>query len=175
MCRMINKVGFWFVLATGLASPSAQQLRAHTCPTDASDTGVAVLMSTFRIDADGNISFLATYIGGLQHFGTDTPNQPTGSTAISVHVDRGPSCSIQPSNQTVCQGVSATFTATGSGQGAPFSFTWTGPNGFTASAGTITVRNAGTYTATVTDVHGCQSTCTAALAVNPNPTCEIGG
>src|SRR5438067_13396319 len=53
MCRMINKVGFWFVLATGLASPSAQQLRAHTCPTDASDTGVAVLMSAFRINPDG--------------------------------------------------------------------------------------------------------------------------
>src|SRR5205823_13611727 len=80
----------------------------------------------------------------------------------------------QKSHRTVVEEVYATFTATGSGQAAPYSFTWTGPNGFTASGVTTTVSDAGSYTATVTDVHGCQSTCTAALAVNPNPTCEIG-
>src|SRR5438874_636189 len=32
---------------------ASQNLLAHTCPTDASDTGVAVLMAAFRINPDG--------------------------------------------------------------------------------------------------------------------------
>src|SRR5439155_22997629 len=36
-----------------LGSVASQNLLAHTCPTDASDTGVAVLMAAFRINADG--------------------------------------------------------------------------------------------------------------------------
>src|SRR6266536_4055733 len=146
------------------------------------------------MDANGDIRFDSRYVGGLQHAGiNDIPGQPTGSTAITVHVDKGPACTVQPQNQAVCAGASATFTATVVGpaapfnrETAPFSITWTGPNGHTATCsnlpdgGTcpITIQNAqaadaGTYTATVRDAHGCTSTCTGVLVVNPNPICTI--
>src|SRR5207244_991963 len=84
-----------------------------------------------------------------------------------------PSCTIAPASQSICPGGSATFTVSATGGIPPYTFTWTGPGGFTATGATITVGVGGTYTATVTDSAGCQNTCTAQLIVNPNPICAI--
>src|SRR5262249_17313007 len=113
------------------------------------------------VNANGDVQFVASYVGALIHLAAnEIPNQPTGTTAIVVRVEQGPTCSITPPSQAICAGASATFTATGSGPGQPLTFAWTGPNGFTATGPTITINNAqaanaGTYTATVTDSHGC--------------------
>src|SRR5256885_10542951 len=53
------------------------------------------------------------------------------------------------------------ISATGAG---PFTYTWSGPNGFASTNTTITITNAqavnaGVYTATVTDRFGCVTTC----------------
>jgi choice-of-anchor A domain-containing protein len=119
------------------------------------------------ITAGGKITFLGSYVGGILHFGIGIPNQPSATTAISVNVNQGPTCTIAPSTIEVCAGSSGTFTASGTGDAPPFAFAWTGPGSFTASGPTITVSVAGTYTATVSDSHGCTSTCTAQLIVNP--------
>jgi PKD repeat protein len=86
-----------------------------------------------------------------------------------------PKCSIAPAQQAVCEGLTATFTAssTGPSQGAPHTFSWVGPGNFTATGASITVGVAGIYTATIIDQFGCTSTCTAALIINPNPQCAI--
>src|SRR6266516_1777850 len=90
-----------------------------------SDVSVDYCVRPSDVDASGNITFLANYVAGIEHFGAGVPNQPTGSTAITVHVQQGPTCSIAPASQEVCAGGSATFTATGSGPAPPFTFTWT--------------------------------------------------
>ena len=84
------------------------------------------------------------------------------------------SCSVAPSSATVCAGSSQTVTASASGGTAGDSYSWTGPNSFSASTAAITINNAqsanaGTYTCTVTDANGCTSQCTATLTVNSAP------
>jgi len=84
------------------------------------------------------------------------------------------SCSVAPSSATVCAGSSQTVTASASGGTAGYSYSWTGPNSFSASTAAITINNAqpanaGTYTCTVTDANGCTSQCTATLTVNSAP------
>ena len=44
-----------------------------------------------------------------------------------------------------------------SGGQSPYSFNWSGPNGFTAISQNITNLNAGTYILTITDANGCSS------------------
>jgi endonuclease/exonuclease/phosphatase family metal-dependent hydrolase len=84
------------------------------------------------------------------------------------------SCSVSPSIVTNCMGNSQTFTANVSGGTPAYSYSWSGPNSFSATSSSITIdnlqpSNAGTYTVTVTDASGCQSTCAASLMVNPAP------
>jgi len=78
--------------------------------------------------------------------------------------------------QNICVGSApATFTATVTADGtAPFSYAWTGPNGFTSNAPTISVQVAGTYTVVVTDGNGLTSPALSALlTVTPCPTVTI--
>src|SRR5688572_2634901 len=154
------------------------------CTPPAVSDNVSTKIATYTINpADivaGQIRFFIDYSGGTAHIGEDLIGVESATTAIQVRVSTGPSCSILPATQTVCAGATATFTASATGQAPPFTFSWTGPNGFTATGATITITDAqaakaGTYTATVTDVFGCTSTCTATLIVTPNPTCAITG
>src|SRR5262245_30865324 len=133
--------------------------------------------------ANGSALFVFNYSGGK----STLPNAQgacilpvSASPAQSVSIVALPSCTIAPASQALCAGGSATFTASSTGPvaGGPFTFAWSGPNGFTATGPSITINNAqaanaGTYTATITDQFGCTSTCTATLVVNPNPTCTI--
>ena len=81
--------------------------------------------------------------------------------------------SIIPSTESVTVGSTLTFSSSVSGGTPPYvSFAWTGPDGFSATAPTITIpnftpANAGTYTLTVTDSLGCQTTATAVATLNP--------
>ncbi|MCW1149208.1 hypothetical protein, partial [Flavobacterium lacisediminis] len=88
-----------------------------------------------------------------------------------------PTCSITPSFAEICAGATATFTATGinGSGGAPYSFVWSGPNGFTATTSSITVGVAGIYSVVVSDKNGVPTLvpCTANLIVNDNPTPSV--
>lgn len=78
----------------------------------------------------------------------------------------GGACQITGVTQ-VCAGQSATWCAP-SGMA---SYLWsTG-----ASTDCIVVSVSGTYTVTVTDANGVQSTCSETFAVRPGPSCSVGG
>ena len=69
-------------------------------------------------------------------------------------------CTIDPPSQTICDGGSATFTCTNSGGFPDYTYSWTGPNGFSANTAAITIypahaADAGAYRCIVTDINDC--------------------
>ncbi|MCK6606762.1 MAG: T9SS type A sorting domain-containing protein [Flavobacterium sp.] len=84
-----------------------------------------------------------------------------------------PTCSVTPSSAEICAGATAIFTASGinGSGGAPYTFAWTGPNGFSASTASINVGVAGVYSVIVSDSNGvpAEAPCTVNLVVNDNP------
>jgi roadblock/LC7 domain-containing protein len=97
------------------------------------------------------------------------------SASATLTVNPKPSATITPPSAQICAGSSQTFTVTPTGGTAPYTITWTGPNGFTASGPTITVSVTGIYTATVKDAKGCSTSVAASLIVNANPQVSITG
>ena len=84
------------------------------------------------------------------------------------------SCLVSPLIVTNCTGSSQVFTVSASGGTAGYTYGWSGPGSFSATGSSVTNNNvqpasAGTYTVTVTDANGCESTCTATLTVNAVP------
>jgi uncharacterized repeat protein (TIGR01451 family) len=82
-----------------------------------------------------------------------------------------------PDNGGICNGQDTMICANPSGgSGAPYTFDWTGPGGFTSTDECITVSVPGSYCVVVTDSNGCASIEACGLVVlNPDPTCAIQG
>ena len=79
-------------------------------------------------------------------------------------------CTNNPSSQTICDGGSATFTCTNSGGYPDYTYSWTGPNGFSANTAAITINpahaaDAGTYSCIVTDINNCAAQDSGTLKV----------
>jgi hypothetical protein len=78
-------------------------------------------------------------------------------------------------NDTICNGSSTQLNASAStGQG--LSYSWTATGGYSSNAQNPTVSPASTttYTLEVTDKHGCTSTATVTVVVDPAPTADAG-
>lgn len=63
----------------------------------------------------------------------------------------------------LCFGETGAINLTVTGGTSPYSYNWSGPNGFSASTKDITGLLAGTYNVTVTDGNSCTATATAAV------------
>ena len=83
---------------------------------------------------------------------------------------------VSVNSPTVCANeLPATMTATVGGNTAPpFTYSWTGPGGFTSTANPISVSVPGTYYVTVTESNGCSTTGSGILTVNPLPVVNAG-
>lgn len=100
----------------------------------------------------------------------------TGSAGFVVGAPLISSATITPA-ATVCEGTTVTFNGGATGGGAPYTYSWTGPNSFSSTAQNptlvTTVAATGTYVLTVTD--GCTTVTTSSvtLTVNPNPVVSV--
>jgi hypothetical protein len=132
---------------------------------------------------DGGVGNGASTIGGSPyHFHIDNICSPLSNCVTLGSQDQQmasntiivpPTCSIAPSSAQICAGATAVFTASGinGSGGAPYTFAWTGPNGFSASTASINVGVAGTYSVIVSDSNGvpAEAPCTVNLVVYDNP------
>jgi len=136
----------------------------------------------------GTPSFSWTGPGGFtantQTINVSTAGKYTVTVTTSSHctvtasgvltVNPTPSASITPARAEVCAGTSQTFTLNIASGTGPFTINWSGPNGFTSHATSITVSTAGIYSAVITDSKGCATAASATLVVNPKPQVTIG-
>lgn len=106
-----------------------------------------------------------------------TSNGCVTSNTANVTVNPNPVVSISPASVTACAGTSVTLTANATGA-SPFTYSWSGPSGFTATTQAITLSNiqasnAGAYSVLVIDANNCRSTTAATVTVNAAPVALI--
>ncbi len=93
----------------------------------------------------------------------------TSSGVLTVY----PKPVVSVNSGATCAGSALTLAATVTSGTGPFSYAWTGPNGFTAATSSVSVTNAGTYAVTVTDSHGCTGNGSGVLTVNAKPVVTV--
>lgn len=124
------------------------------------NNGSSYLWSTGDTSSSISVSSSGVYTGSYS-----LPNGCSASANINVIVHTLPSPTIVGTT-TICQGQSTTLSVIGSD-----SYLWsTG-----ASSNSISVSSQGEYSVTVTDIHGCSSTASASVLVNPIPEPTITG
>ncbi len=130
--------------------------------------GVSYAWSTGAATATITVNTAATYTVTATSTGTCT-------ATASVVVAPPPSISAAGNLGDVCLNATIQLSSTPSGGTPPYAtFSWSGPNGYTANledpAGfPATTLSGGTYTVTVTDAVGCTATATKAITVANNP------
>lgn len=98
-------------------------------------------------------------------------------TAVTI-IENAPPLANAGSNQTICDGESATLSATATGgSGSGYSYAWstgeTTPTITVTPTGNPNSNTTTTYTVTVTDANGCSDTDTVNVTVYSNPTVTI--
>jgi hypothetical protein len=105
--------------------------------------------------------------------GTGLGDSATATAQATVIINSNPTCSVNNAER-CSDGPAQTLTVTPSGGTPGYTFSWTGPGGFTAgNVSSISVTVAGTYTVFVTDSKGCTTTCSGTLTVNPPPIVSV--
>ncbi len=107
------------------------------------------------------------------------------SDVYNLEIYTAPSISIAPIDAIACTSSfeDLTFDATVEGGRAPFTYDWSGPNGFTASIQdpdliNITDGTSGTYSVVVTDFNGCTAETSIAIDIKegvPQPIIQTNG
>lgn len=93
--------------------------------------------------------------------------QGSGTLVITAE----PACGIA-GDDTICAGTTSEFCA----PAGMSSYSWSGPNGFSATTRcTGTIGVIGYYTVTIVDAYGCENTCTKKLYPAYRPPCAISG
>ena len=134
-----------------------------TGPNAFTSTSQSPSISNATTFASGNYALTVTNSGGC-----------TGSVTRQITVNALPVASAN-SNSPQCVGSTLNLSASGG-----TSYSWSGPNGFTATQAnahinTVTTAAGGTYTVTVTNTAGCTATATVSVTVNTLPTPTASG
>ncbi len=107
---------------------------------------------------------------------TDDDDRTSVCCADLVVLDN-PICNITGGVEVIPVGGTTDWCAIEAPAGMIYTYSWTGPGGFTATTRCITIGTAGTYEVTITDQFGCYSTCDRTLRYGQGqePPCEIIG
>ncbi len=98
----------------------------------------------------------------------------TASNSITLTVNPSPSVTVG-SNSPVCSGNNINLTSTVTSGTATFTYSWSGPGGFSSAAANPVINNSsaaqsGNYTVLVTDSKTCTATGNTTITVNTTPT-----
>lgn len=163
-------------------------VNANPVATITNNSGTTVLTcttSSIQLVANGGVSYSWNGVAGEDEYTVTTAdnytvvvtneNNCTAEASITITADADiPTISIDGTSA-YCEGATIALVANSSTSGT---YSWTGPNGFSASTNTISIPNAtadndGIYTATFVAANGCEASNTISVFVNANPTVEI--
>ena len=101
-------------------------------------------------------------------------NSVTGTTTVVVS---DPVIDNISNDGSVCEGANINLSVSASGGIAPYTYSWSGPDGFSStdqnpSITNVAVTNAGNYDVTITDSNGCTVTGSTTVVINENPTID---
>ncbi|MCO5191271.1 MAG: immunoglobulin domain-containing protein, partial [Anaerolineae bacterium] len=134
--------------------------------------GGGALPADFTIYGDGNVG--ASAAGNFEYRVYDSVTNTVGEWALAtVSVGVAPSITVQPTNQTVSEGATATFSVTATGD-APLTYQWqknfvdiVGATSATyVTPATVLGDNGSTYRCRVTNAYGSVNSNTATLTVS---------
>ncbi len=158
-------------LVTVNANPTASiQPATVTICNGASATLTASGGGTYAWSNSGGTNAAATFSPTSTTTYTVTVTNANSCTATAsrlVTVNANPTAGIQPASVTICNGQSATLTASGGG-----TYAWSNSGGSNATA-TFSPTTSTTYTVTVTGANSCTATASRLVTVNANPTASI--
>ena len=140
---------------------------ASTTVTSDPSVGIAIVWSGDGLVSGGNTTHARWSEPGVKKalVTIDATGCKDSCTAEVFPDTAKPTCTVSPTDTTICQGTNATFCINPSGGKPPYIYLWEGPNGYTSAESCITVSDSGTYTVTVKGTNGCADTCLAILRV----------
>ncbi|GEM_PF-955584 len=124
--------------------------------------------------------FIAAVVPSQQgtYFLVVTDDHACASTITAqqdILVLENPEATLTASQAVLCQGETVSITATASGgNGPPYDYQWTGPDGFTGSLPgpftfSVSVLSTGYYVLVLTDDHACMDKDSVLITVHPSP------
>ncbi|MFN8396903.1 MAG: gliding motility-associated C-terminal domain-containing protein [Bacteroidia bacterium] len=149
------------VPAVSISLPSPSICPGETATLDAGAGYVAYAWSN-----SSNSQFIQTSNAGSYSVSVTDPNGCTGTATGTVTVFPQSTVSISPASPSICEGDTATLTASG----AFPTYAWS--NG--QSTAPITATSPGSYSVTITDANGCTASSSAALALLSRPVPNLG-
>ncbi len=136
-------------------------------------TGTPYLSSTNVANPTFNATSASIGVYNLTLQVIDGSGCSSTSSPITVTIWENPDVSAS-SDSPVCLGDPINLISTPTDGTSPYSFSWSGPSGFSSAEqnpviSVASLGNAGTYTVTVTDAHGCVSTSASTSVTVLNP------
>ncbi|HEU4718158.1 MAG TPA: T9SS type A sorting domain-containing protein, partial [Bacteroidia bacterium] len=157
-----------------VVTPDAYQWTPSGTPVNYSWSPSTFLSSTTIANPmANNITATTTYTVTVDNNGCTA----SGTVTITAGSPLSATGSVSPA-ASVCTGTTVTLNSTPSGGGAPYTYSWTGPNSFTSTTQNpvitnATVADAGVYTCVITDNCTSTSTVNVTLTVNPLPSVTV--
>jgi len=120
----------------------------------------------------GNVAGFETSVSGVYSVEVISSNGCKATDQVEVQQDTSLPTVVVEDKVMSCGETEVTLTATGT---AGVTYSWTGPDGFTATTKEITVSNPGTYKVVVTSPNGCSATDEAKVTKKDKPESPVSG
>ncbi|WP_320111174.1 PKD-like domain-containing protein [Draconibacterium orientale] len=179
-------------------NPTITCIASYTATGNSACTGIINVVAPSYADNCGVTAVNWTMTGATNDYGSGAIGTYTfsrGTTTIEYTVadaaGNEAKCSYQitipdlltttaSSDPVICEGDNLTLSSTPTGGTPNYTYSWSGPNGYTSTQQNPVINNvapaaSGNYSVTVTDNNNCTATASVSVTVRPTPTATISG